>query len=355
MAFRKKIGDIAGLKSGGKKGAKPNMADEDAEEDARVAALLSQKALEEDFDPETFDKQMNALFNDDYYNAIDDNEVAILEEEDADFIDSDDEGDEVPGSNAPAKPHQSTRRSLKSKDVPEALMDEADLLYPTQTIAAAVSRQTHKGAQNPGLTAQELEAQLEEKMDEYWRLHYHTVAGGVRTRFKYRDVNQERFGLNDEDILMMDDRTLNMIAPFNSYATYLNRQQNMKDRFKAMHRRKNIRTLNPERQSRRYKTNTVVVDPDRLTEEEGIRIAAAARRLNVGTADDVAELIAKADADDVTRSANIAEKRAVSNTEPRAAPHHNPQKRGRGNHGDRPNRKGHFTEGHRQPTSNNAE
>jgi protein KRI1 len=98
----------------------------------------------------------------------------------------------------------------------------------------------------------ELQEELESKVDEYWKLHFHAIAGDVRTRFKYRSVNSESFGLTDEDVLEMDDRQLNMIAPMNSYASFLSREENQQDRLRAVSRLRNVRLVDSSRSSRRY-------------------------------------------------------------------------------------------------------
>jgi protein KRI1 len=122
-----------------------------------------------------------------------------------------------------------------------------------------------------------LEQELERKVDEYWKLHYHKIAGGdVRTRFRYREVNPETFGLSEIDVLTKDDRQLNMVAPLNCYAAYLGRNENLRDRYKALHRRNSLREIASERKSRRYGdvSKTALFD-ESIPEEEGQKIAQA--------------------------------------------------------------------------------
>lgn len=212
---------------------------------AKIAGVQKNKIawtreeLQKDFDPESFDKNMAQMFGDNFYAEEDDADVELNEGGTDD--------------------------------------DDIALLYPTTIIDNVAG----KGAKLEVPDIRQLEEELEKKTDEYWRLHYHKIAGGVRTRFKYRPVNVEKFGMTDEDILSRDDRTLNMIAPMNCYASYLSEVDNKRDRFRAIHRKNNMREINPERVSRKYKTPTVVLDPaDEQGKEKSQAIAEAAKRID---------------------------------------------------------------------------
>ena len=64
-------------------------------------------------------------------------------------------------------------------------------------------KQTEKG--------QETERYLDNLFEDYHNLDCEDVIGGgaVKTRFGYQTVAKDDFGLNDEEILLMDDRALN--------------------------------------------------------------------------------------------------------------------------------------------------
>jgi protein KRI1 len=294
-AFQRKIAEVAGLGRRNKKGAKPAAGadddfDADDEDQKRIAALLSRAALEEEYDPDKFDAQMAALFDDNYYNNLDDEEMAKMAEVDEladsdDDDDDDDDGDNEEVGQPVAAKQKSKKQRKADVDLPAELGDVDSFLYPTKALDRAVAEPVQKkkgkaAVDTDGADAdpEELQKQLDQKMDEYWKLHYSGTAGGMRTRFKYREVNPEHFGLDDEDIFMMDDRSLNMIAPLSSYATYLTKAQNTKDRFKAMHRRKNLRMLPADRKSRRYQRETVVFDVDKIDEQTGAEIAKKVHR-----------------------------------------------------------------------------
>lgn len=256
---------------------------------------ITREFLEKDFDPVEFDKKMAAMFDHDYDHEIDDDEIALLDDEldnvddiNLDEVDPEeaeaaatsdvDDDFEMTFEETMAKAKSGKKKaptSLSSAAKPSFLQDDdLAMLYPEQAIKelehtaprASVSANTQK-------SADELERELEKKVDEYWRLHYHKLAGDVRTRFKYREVNQETFGLNDLDVLTKDDRQLNMIAPMNCYAAYLGKNENLRDRYKALHRRTALREISSDRGSRKYKDvqKTAIFD-EAVGEEEGQQI-----------------------------------------------------------------------------------
>jgi protein KRI1 len=249
-----------------------------------------------EFDAAAFDKAMEGLFDESYYDDMDDAELNLMEtemeeglvEESDDDDDDDDDGgqDEADGAAAAGK--------KKEDDVNP--FDDDELLYPTKfaekhmnELAELAAAQRKSKNSNSGAVAaagssktfstnrdvqNRLQRQLDSKLDEYWKLHHEDVlADGTRTRFRYRSVPAETFGLTSEDILTTDDRTLNMVAPMNCYAAYLTEEQNRRDRYKAMHRASNMRFLNPNRKSRRYKADTVAIDVEGLSEEQGEAMA----------------------------------------------------------------------------------
>jgi len=62
--------------------------------------------------------------------------------------------------------------------------------------------------------------EVEKLMEEYFDLEYEDDINDGVTRFKYKAVDQEDFGLTGEQILEMDDEELNKIAPLKYLSTY---------------------------------------------------------------------------------------------------------------------------------------
>ena len=122
--------------------------------------------LDADYDPEAFDKQMNAKFGDDYYAQEDEGIKKVVTEDMA----------HASEGAAPAE---------KSEVVPEDIRADVDKL-----------------------------------MDEYYNLDYEDIVAGKPTRFSYKKVEEESFGLTAEEILEMDDKELNRIVSLKYVAPY---------------------------------------------------------------------------------------------------------------------------------------
>uniref|UniRef100_A0A803N6A8 Kri1-like C-terminal domain-containing protein n=1 Tax=Chenopodium quinoa TaxID=63459 RepID=A0A803N6A8_CHEQI len=143
---------------------------------------LDEDDLEEDFDPEKFDKKMNAAFGDRYY-----------EEEDVDpEFGSESESDlEKP--------------DFKKEDELLGLPEDWDVTKSNDGFFAERER------------LKTLDKKLEE---ELYKLDYEDSIGDLKTRFKYREVKPSKYGLSAADILMLDEQELNQYVSLKKLATY---------------------------------------------------------------------------------------------------------------------------------------
>lgn len=262
---------------------------------------ITREFLEQDFNAADFDKKMAAIFDHDYDHEMDDEELALFEEERDDILadgddgsddfDEEDDQDAAAGTDVEdtfadtleesiAKASEKKKKHTDNNSGVARYLadDELAMLYPDEALRELETLPSSTSINKPSKAAakskEDLEAELDQKVDEYWKLHYHKVAGDVRTRFRYRDVNPESFGLDDMDVLTKDDRQLNMIAPLNCYATYLGKNENTRDRYKAVHRRNSLREISSERKSRRYGDvkKTTIFDSE-MPEAEGQKLA----------------------------------------------------------------------------------
>lgn len=63
--------------------------------------------------------------------------------------------------------------------------------------------------------------ELKKLVDDYYQLDFEDViAGGLKTRFKYVNVNSEDYGLNDETLIYADDKLLNQLVGIKKLAPY---------------------------------------------------------------------------------------------------------------------------------------
>ncbi|CAN6337241.1 unnamed protein product [Urochloa humidicola] len=156
-----------------------------------AACKLGADDLEEDFDPEDYDKKMQQMFDDRYYEADDvDPEFGSAEEVDLEKPDFDKE-DELLG-------------------LPK---DWASETYKEESTAT-------DGESTKGKISLKDKVELEKEMEEYYKLDYEDTIGDLKTRFKYKKVNPNSFGLSTYEILASDDKDLNQYVSMKKLAPY---------------------------------------------------------------------------------------------------------------------------------------
>ena len=67
---------------------------------------------------------------------------------------------------------------------------------------------------------EEKRAEIDDYLDEYYKLDYEDMIGDMPTRFKYVQVKPNSFNLGVEDILKADESVLNRHVPLNKLAPY---------------------------------------------------------------------------------------------------------------------------------------
>ena len=131
--------------------------------------------LDDDFDPTAHDKMMQKIFDQSYYSDDDEDDAV------------DAVGAEVPNDN-----------DASDSAAPE---EEHDGKAHTQKSQQDKSNKEQK-------QKKELPPEIQKLLDEEFQLDYEDVVGGVATRFKYKKVEPNDYGLTTEEILNATDAEL---------------------------------------------------------------------------------------------------------------------------------------------------
>ena len=147
--------------------------------------------LEGDFDAATFDRQVAKLFGGGYYDAHDDG-VDLAATGDADL-------DAFLGEGKPAGVGEGAGEGVGEGEAARRMLAEAS-------------------------------AQVKRSLDEYYKLDYEDKIGDMKTRFKYRSVLPNKFGMDANTILGTEDKELNAVVPIKKIAAYRDREWQVKRR-----------------------------------------------------------------------------------------------------------------------------
>ncbi|XP_027853272.1 protein KRI1 homolog [Aphis gossypii] len=147
--------------------------------------------LEEDFNPTEYDRKMHELFDEEFYDKMDDEKPVFDEEEDEFIMDCDYD----PSMDKRAKKQT---RAAKRKEKKKLMVDEDDV--ETDHIKKIPKYNPANGS-------------FEKYIDEYYSLDCEDVVSGVPTRFTYNKVLPNDYGLTIDEILRADDNELNKWYP----------------------------------------------------------------------------------------------------------------------------------------------
>ncbi|XP_050096374.1 protein KRI1 homolog [Anopheles aquasalis] len=190
---------------------------------------MDEADLESDFDPDEHDRRMREMFNDEYYGVDEgdqkpefpelDEELGIenYDRDDAlavrnvgDVDDEEQDGPHCEDDDFVMDCDYEEQASAAKESGKEALQQE--LLESTRSRKKKGRRQSKfrevLKAEKP-LFDPEDEKTFGEYIDEYYKLDYEDVIGGMPCRFRYVETTPNDFGLSVEEILMANTRELN--------------------------------------------------------------------------------------------------------------------------------------------------
>lgn len=172
------------------------------EEAIDEAAIL--KMLEGDYDPEQFEKAMQEAYGDDFYQKQDPEWKSDVDVRAA--LQNDEEGDVIVGQDGVDVGLYDDYADGQDDDEAENWDEEDD---NEEYLGGDESKESH------------LEKKIKSKLqDELYKLDYEDIVAGMPTRFKYRQVEPNDFGLTTQEILLARDTTLKQFVSLKKLAPY---------------------------------------------------------------------------------------------------------------------------------------
>ncbi|CAH0518730.1 unnamed protein product [Peronospora belbahrii] len=218
------------------------------EEESTVG--LKAEDLEGDFDPEEYDKRMQAVFDDEYYNEGDDDMEKPMWDEDEDkelfaglSVDPEEEEDIESAAKARIEAEKKDDEDDNEDDNEEDAKDEVQ------------EEDGDEAAPRKKLKETEMQRQKQKYLDELYSLDYEDLIGDIKCRFKYRQVQNNDFGLTVDEIMAADDKELKQLVSLKRMAPYADSEYSI-DRKQLKNFKKSLRKAQEENRRRKHAKKT---------------------------------------------------------------------------------------------------
>jgi protein KRI1 len=237
---------------------------------------LSAAELEEEFDPEEYDRMMKKAFDEKYYNAEDADPEFCSDDEDMEKPDFEKE-DELLGlpkgwdeSGSDGGFLAAREKALKEKI--ENTSDDDDDLMEEENEKEEIPEEGSSRKRKRKVAL--LEKARQAMMDEYYKLDFEDTIGDLKTRFKYTKTKPTKFGIGAPEILLMDDKELNQYISLKKLAPYQEEEWKLskKKRYELKMRAKEIlRAASMDRK----KNKKSKVDSSKSTKDDSSKLTSS--------------------------------------------------------------------------------
>lgn len=210
---------------------------------------MSLKDLDDEFDPEEYDRMMKAVFDAKYYDAEDVNPQfgQDREEDEGDIekpdFDKEDELLGLPkgwdviesGDGFKAARERSLKHKLEKAVNDDDSEGESEGGGNDDNDEAESERGEEQGEvfeeskRKKKRKMSLVKKAKEEMLEEFYKLDYEDTIGDLKTRFKYAKVKPNRYGLKTGEILTMNDKDLNQYVSVKKLAPYREKEWKVPD------------------------------------------------------------------------------------------------------------------------------
>ncbi|XP_023936567.2 protein KRI1 homolog [Bicyclus anynana] len=192
---------------------------------------FQEEDIEGDFDPQEHDRRMKALFDEQYYGETDDQKPVFPDLDDELEIENwekyEQDASQLQQDVDEDGPHCEDENFNMDADYdPKAA--KLNLLEELKRNMGTKRRNRKRKSKLAQLLAEEkpkfvpdIDKRYSQFMEEYYKMDCEDVIGGdLPTRFKYREVVPNDFGLTVEEILLADDKELTQWVPLKKIVRY---------------------------------------------------------------------------------------------------------------------------------------